>query len=43
MQENESVTKPVGDGIAPRDFLGAWRGLGTGWLWSIVGGVPTSK
>jgi Icc protein len=43
VQENEGVTKPVGDGIDRRNFLGCMAWAGTGLLWSMVGGVPTSK
>src|ERR1700761_2154949 len=43
VQENEGVTKPVGDGIDRRNFLGCMAWAGTGLLWSMVAGVPTSK
>ncbi|MGF7181642.1 hypothetical protein [Tunturiibacter psychrotolerans] len=43
MQENEGVTKPVGDGIDRRSFAGCMARANTGLLWSMVGGVPNSK
>jgi 3',5'-cyclic-AMP phosphodiesterase len=33
----------AGDGIDRRNFLGCMAWAGTGLLWSMVGGVPTSK
>jgi Icc protein len=33
----------VGDGIDRRNFLGCMAWAGTGLLWSMVGGVPTSR
>jgi 3',5'-cyclic-AMP phosphodiesterase len=42
-QENEGAAQPVGDGIDRRNFLGCMAWAGTGLLWSMVGGVPTSK
>ena len=43
VQEKEGVAKPAGDGIDRRNFLGCMAWAGTGLLWSMVGGVPTSK
>ena len=43
VEENEGVTKPVGDGIDRRGFAGCMARADTGLLWSMVGGVPTSK
>src|SRR5277367_465314 len=43
VQENENAAKPAGDGIDRRNFLGCMAWAGTGLLWSMVGGVPTSK
>src|SRR6202045_3720583 len=42
-QENEAAAQPAGDGIDRRNFLGCMAWAGTGLLWSMVGGVPTSK
>jgi 3',5'-cyclic-AMP phosphodiesterase len=43
VQENQGAAQPVGDGIDRRNFLGCMAWAGTGLLWSMVGGVPTSK
>src|ERR1700722_7197135 len=52
VQKKEGVAQPVGDGdgggrsgdgIDRRNFLGCMAWAGTGLLWSMVGGVPTSK
>jgi 3',5'-cyclic-AMP phosphodiesterase len=43
VKENEGAAKPAGDGIERRNFLGCMAWAGTGLLWSMVGGVPTSK
>jgi 3',5'-cyclic-AMP phosphodiesterase len=47
VKENEGSAQPVGgvggDGIDRRNFLGCMAWAGTGLLWSMVGGVPTSK
>jgi len=43
VQENEAAAQPAGDGIDRRNFLGCMAWAGTGLLWSMVGGVPTSK
>jgi len=43
VQENQGVSQPSGDGIDRRNFLGCMAWAGTGLLWSMVGGVPTSK
>ncbi len=44
-KEDEVVqaVDPAGDGIDRRNFLGCMAWAGTGLLWSMVGGVPTSK
>ena len=36
-------TQPSGDGIDRRNFLGCMAWAGTGLLWTMAGGVPTSK
>jgi Icc protein len=43
MHDNKDAVKPVGDGIDRRNFLGCMAWAGTGLLWSMAGGVPTSK
>jgi 3',5'-cyclic AMP phosphodiesterase CpdA len=43
MQANEAAAQGAGDGIDRRNFLGCMAWAGTGLLWSMVGGVPTSK
>jgi len=43
VQENENAAKPAGDGIDRRNFLGCMAWAGTGLLWTLSGGVPTSK
>ncbi len=43
VQDNVGVAEPAGDGIDRRNFLGCMAWAGTGLLWSMVGGVPTSK
>jgi 3',5'-cyclic-AMP phosphodiesterase len=43
MQEKQAAVQPAGDGIDRRNFLGCMAWAGTGLLWSMVGGVPTSK
>jgi len=43
MQESVAAVKSAGDGIDRRNFLGCMAWAGTGLLWSMVGGVPTSK
>ena len=35
--------QPAGDGIDRRNFLGCMAWAGTGLLWTLAGGVPTSK
>lgn len=46
-QEPEPAAQPAaadaGDGIDRRNFLSCMAWAGTGLLWSVVGGVPTSK
>src|SRR6202047_120773 len=46
VQEKQAAAEPArdgGDGIDRRNFLGCMAWAGTGLLWSMVGGVPTSK
>src|SRR6185437_9180500 len=43
MQENGAAAQPAGDGIDRRNFLGCMAWAGTGLVWSMVAGVPTSK
>jgi len=43
VHENQAAAQPAGDGIDRRNFLGCMAWAGTGLLWSMVGGVPTSK
>src|ERR1700728_4826255 len=43
VQEGQDAGQPAGDGIDRRNFLGCMAWAGTGLLWSMVGGVPTSK
>src|SRR6201992_1525697 len=43
VQENEGAAHPAGDGIDRRNFLGCMAWAGTGLLWSMVGGIPTSR
>lgn len=43
MRENEAAIQPASDGIDRRNFLGCMAWAGTGLLWSMVGGVPTSR
>src|SRR5580698_6167180 len=43
VQENQGTAQPQNDGIDRRNFLGCMAWAGTGLLWSMVGGVPTSK
>jgi 3',5'-cyclic-AMP phosphodiesterase len=43
MQEKQAAAQPAEDGIDRRNFLGCMAWAGTGLLWSMVGGVPTSK
>lgn len=38
-----ATSTPTHDGIDRRNFLGCMAWAGTGLLWSITGGVPTSK
>jgi 3',5'-cyclic-AMP phosphodiesterase len=42
-QEAKETQTVAGDGIDRRNFLGCMAWAGTGLLWSMVGGVPTSK
>lgn len=42
-QSAESTSGPVNDGIDRRNFLSCMAWAGTGLIWSVVGGVPTSK
>src|SRR5258708_7928154 len=43
VQEGQDAAQTAGDGIDRRNFLGCMAWAGTGLLWSMVGGVPTSK
>jgi Icc protein len=43
VQEGQDATQAAGDGIDRRNFLGCMAWAGTGLLWSMVAGVPTSK
>ena len=43
VQENQGVAESANDGIDRRNFLGCMAWAGTGLLWSMVGGVPTSR
>jgi len=39
----QAVAKDAGDGIDRRNFLGCMAWAGTGLLWTMAGGVPTSR
>ncbi|HUZ94691.1 MAG TPA: metallophosphoesterase [Edaphobacter sp.] len=41
--DNEGGTQPANDGIDRRNFLGCMAWAGTGLLWTLAGGIPTSK
>jgi 3',5'-cyclic-AMP phosphodiesterase len=43
VEEGGNGQRPAGDGIDRRNFLGCMAWAGTGLLWSMAGGVPTSK
>jgi Icc protein len=43
VHDSQAAAQPYGDGIDRRNFLGCMAWAGTGLLWSMVGGVPTSK
>jgi len=43
VQEKQPVSQLSDDGIDRRNFLGCMAWAGTGLLWSMVGGVSTSK
>src|SRR5271154_2830471 len=43
VRDDQSGAQSAGDGIDRRNFLGCMAWAGTGLLWSMVGGVPTSK
>ena len=43
VQESQDAAQPAGDGIDRRNFLECMAWAGTGLLWSMVGGVPTSR
>src|SRR5260370_30569644 len=43
VHESQAAAQPAGDGIDRRNVLGCMAWAGTGLLWSMVGGVPTSK
>ncbi len=40
---NRDAAESTGDGVDRRNFLGCMAWAGTGLLWSMVGGLPTSK
>ena len=42
-QEIKSADTVAGDTIDRRNFLGCMAWAGTGLLWTMVGGVPTSR
>jgi 3',5'-cyclic-AMP phosphodiesterase len=42
-QNTEDVAVPIHDGIDRRNFLSCMAWAGTGLLWTMAGGVPTSK
>jgi 3',5'-cyclic-AMP phosphodiesterase len=42
MNENEAAAQP-GDSIDRRNFLGCMAWVSTDLLWTMAGGVPTSK
>jgi 3',5'-cyclic-AMP phosphodiesterase len=39
----DATTTPASDGIDRRNFLGCMAWAGTGLLWTLAGGVPTSR
>ena len=39
----ENSAQPANDGIDRRNFLGCMAWAGTGLLWTMAGGVPTSR
>ena len=39
----EDQLQPAGDGIDRRNFLGCMAWAGTGLLWTMAGGIPTSR
>jgi len=41
--DEQATKRDAGDGIDRRNFLGCMAWAGTGLLWSMAGGVPTSK
>jgi 3',5'-cyclic-AMP phosphodiesterase len=41
-QNDNSIAQPASDGIDRRNFLGCMAWAGTGLLWTLSGGVPTS-
>src|ERR1700691_6496140 len=43
VQDDQSGAQSAGDGIDRRNFLSCMAWAGTGLLWTMVGGVPTSK
>ena len=40
---HDNQAQPAGDGIDRRNFLGCMAWAGTGLLWTMAAGVPTSK
>lgn len=43
VQAHQGATQPADDGIDRRNFLGCMAWAGTGLLWTLSGGIPTSK
>ncbi len=43
VQDSAATKDAAGDGIDRRNFLGCMAWAGTGLLWTMAGGVPTSK
>src|SRR6202042_3205296 len=43
VQEGQNAAQVAGDGIDRRNFLGCMAWAGTGLLWTMAGGVPSSK
>jgi 3',5'-cyclic-AMP phosphodiesterase len=43
VQHEQGAHQSAGDGIDRRNFLGCMAWAGTGLLWTMAGGVPTSK
>ena len=43
VKDNQAAAQVENDGIDRRNFLSCMAWAGTGLLWSMIGGVPTSK